>query len=109
MIATCLDLARLPDYRETALINWAHMLGYRGHCTTRSATYSTTLTKLRSDRAEHRAAQRREALGLPEVDPSAVVVDGDWKFIGSGLRHGEAQAAAAVRERYRVVDDLGSS
>lgn len=97
MIATYLELAELPEYRDTTLVNWAHMLGYRGHCTTKSAAYSTTLSKLRSDRAEYQAARRREALGLPVIDPATVVVDAEWRFVMAGLQRGEAAILAGLR------------
>ncbi len=103
MIATCLELAELPEYRDTTLVNWAHMLGYRGHCTTKSAAYSTTLSKLRGDRAEHQAAKHREALGLPAIDPTKVVIDAEWRFVMAGLQRGEAAIVAALRPRQHAA------
>jgi hypothetical protein len=44
------------------------MLGYRGHFSTKSRRYSTTLGALRQTRAGHRADQARQILGLPASD-----------------------------------------
>jgi hypothetical protein len=52
MIYTCFALSRLPQYREIPLRQWAHMLGYRGHFSTKSRRYSTTLGALPSGRNE---------------------------------------------------------
>ncbi|MGW2199916.1 replication initiator, partial [Streptosporangium sp. NPDC001682] len=65
MIFTCFALNRLPQYRLLLLRQWAHMLGYRGHFSTKSRYYSTTLSELRRTRADYRAAQARMLLGLP--------------------------------------------
>jgi hypothetical protein len=63
LIAACLHLGKQPELEHLRLTAWAHMLGFRGHFSTKSRTYSTTLGALR----EARAAYQREyatALGL---------------------------------------------
>ncbi len=50
-----------PLYPDRRLWAWAHMLGFRGHFSTKSRRYSTTLSELRQTRAEYRAAQERAA------------------------------------------------
>ncbi len=47
-----------PDLRDLRLRRWAHTLGFRGHCFTKSRRYSTTFTALRRARHEH-AVRRR--------------------------------------------------
>ncbi len=47
MISACWNLGGHPEVEELRLRPWAHMLGFRGHYSTRSRCYSTTLTALR--------------------------------------------------------------
>ncbi|MDX3576468.1 replication initiator protein RepSA [Streptomyces sp. FL07-04A] len=97
LIETCLDLH--PLYPERKLRDWAHMLGFRGHFSTKSRSYSTTLGALRQTRADYRAAQQREALGLP--DPSATETTtltlAHWSYAGHGHTPGESWLAATIR------------
>lgn len=44
MIGTCWWLGGLAPFKSLRLRRWAHMLGYRGHFSTKSRRYSTTLT-----------------------------------------------------------------
>jgi hypothetical protein len=94
MIASCWWLGGLPDFEPLRLRQWAHMLGYRGHFSTKSRRYSTTLTALRQARAEHRAQEQRAALGLGERDTVTV---GQWRFVGRGYSPEAALIAASVR------------
>ncbi|SEG14538.1 hypothetical protein SAMN04489712_103384 [Thermomonospora echinospora] len=104
MIWTCFTLADLPEYHELRLRHWAHMLGYRGHFSTKSRRYSVTLTELRQARADHAAAQARQRDGRPEPDPNRPTIKvGRWKYTGSGLRHGEHLWAAQARERIQTA------
>ena len=48
-IAACLRLGELPQLKELRLAAWAHMLGFRGHFSTKSRAYSITLGALRAD------------------------------------------------------------
>jgi hypothetical protein len=45
-----------PLYPDRRLWAWAHMLGFRGHFSSKSRRYSTTLGELRQARADYRAA-----------------------------------------------------
>lgn len=94
MIGTCWWLGALPSFEELRLRRWAHMLGYRGHFSTKSRHYSTTLGALRSSRAEHRAQEQRAALGLDDRD--AILV-GQWRYAGRGYSPEAALLAASVR------------
>ncbi|MFE9838129.1 replication initiator [Streptomyces sp. NPDC005551] len=57
MIRTCWELGKLPEFAELKLWKWAHMLGFRGHFSTKSRRYSTTLGALRAE-AAHGAPNR---------------------------------------------------
>ncbi|MEU3099281.1 replication initiator [Streptomyces sp. NPDC006967] len=95
MISTCWWLGGLPEFVPLGLRRWAHMLGYGGHFSTKSRRYSTTLTALRQARADHRAEQQRDALGLPE---HSTVTVGYWRYAGRGYSPEAALLAASVRE-----------
>ncbi|MET9791536.1 replication initiator protein RepSA [Streptomyces canus] len=94
LITACRDLDALyPDRRLWA---WAHMLGFRGHFSSKSRRYSTTLGTLRQVRADYRAAQERAALGLDDVEPDSVLVLADWQYAGHGHTPGESALAATI-------------
>ncbi|MEU6764815.1 replication initiator protein RepSA [Streptomyces sp. NPDC046853] len=94
LIEACFDLA--PFYPERRLIAWAHMLGFRGHFSSKSRRYSTTLGTLRQIRADYRAAQEREALGLDGHEPDTVLVLAAWQYAGHGYTPGESALAASI-------------
>jgi hypothetical protein len=84
LITACLTLGRLPELDYLRLTAWAHMLGFRGHFSTKSRTYSTTLGALRAARAQHRR-QYAVALGLlPEPGDDTTLVVADWHYAGRG-------------------------
>ncbi|MFF9004625.1 replication initiator [Streptomyces goshikiensis] len=85
-----------PLYPDRPLTRWAHMLGFRGHFSTKSRQYSTTLGALRQTRADYRAAQEREARGLPDVEPDTVLVLASWQYAGHGHSPGESALAATI-------------
>ena len=58
------------------------MLGFRGHFSTKSRAYSTTLGALRADRAAHQREQAIAAGLLPDLASEATVVLADWHFAG---------------------------
>ncbi|MFF8359530.1 replication initiator protein RepSA [Streptomyces chartreusis] len=94
LIEACFDLdAAYPDRRLRA---WAHMLGFRGHFSSKSRRYSTTLSVLRQIRADYRAAQEREALGLDGHEPDTVLVLASWQYAGHGHTPGESTLAASI-------------
>ncbi|WP_308188028.1 replication initiator protein RepSA [Streptomyces parvulus] len=97
LIAACLDLHAL--YPDRKLRDWAHMLGFRGHFSTKSRRYSTTLGELRQTRADYRAAQQRAALGLPDPDDedATTLTLAHWTYAGHGHTPGESWLAANIR------------
>ncbi|MGW6286544.1 replication initiator [Streptomyces sp. NPDC055107] len=64
LIEACWNLD--AAYLERLLAHWPHMLGFRGHFSTKSRRYSTTLGALRLTRADYRARRDRAMRRLPE-------------------------------------------
>ncbi|MER6738546.1 replication initiator [Streptomyces puniciscabiei] len=94
LMTACAQLQ--PLYPDRQLARWAHMLGFRGHFSTKSRRYSTTLGALRQERADYRAAQEREVLGLADAEPDTVLVLADWQYAGHGHTPGESALAATI-------------
>jgi hypothetical protein len=81
-IAECIRLSKLPALADLRLAAWAHMLGFSGHFSTKSRTYSTTLGALRADRAQYHR-ERAIAAGLkPDISSDTTLVLTDWHFAG---------------------------
>jgi hypothetical protein len=57
MIHTAWRLATKRQHAHLRLRQWAHMLGFRGHFSTRTRHYSTTLAHLRAERTAWRTGQ----------------------------------------------------
>ncbi|MFF4804467.1 replication initiator protein RepSA [Streptomyces sp. NPDC001351] len=100
LITACRDLDKL--YPNRRLWAWAHMLGFRGHFSSKSRRYSTTLGTLRQARADYRATQEREALGLDEREPDTVLVLADWQYAGHGHTPGESALAATIARNLQL-------
>jgi hypothetical protein len=113
LVRACWELGGRPELDRLRLRAWAHMLGFRGHWSTKSRRYSTTMTVLR--RARVAFAKRRrakdgvplDAWGRPE-DDQAVIVVASWVYVGSGYEtEGERwlalSAAARAREHRRIA------
>ncbi|WP_236241977.1 replication initiator [Streptomyces sp. CC228A] len=116
MIRTAWALGHLPEFAHLKLWKWAHMLGFRGHFSTKSRAYSTTLTALRDVRRAWRTAQAEAArthAGHPAPDENTTLVtESAWAYLSSGYRPGEELLAAQVRhdrthhERLKKEGDL---
>ncbi|WP_407941379.1 replication initiator [Nonomuraea cypriaca] len=76
------------------LRDWAHMLGFRGHFSTKSRAYSTTLGDLRQARIDWTRAR------LP-YDPETTFVLGHWQYAGQGFTPGEHALAASFAPEVR--------
>jgi hypothetical protein len=113
LVRAAWELGGRPELGPLRLRAWAHMLGFRGHWSTKSRRYSTTFTVLR--RARVAFAKRRrardgiplDAWGRPE-DDQAVIVVASWLYVGAGYAtEGERwlalSAAARARERRRIA------
>ncbi|MGW3951025.1 replication initiator [Streptomyces sp. NPDC004752] len=86
MIRTAWTLGARRELADLRLRAWAHMLGFRGHFSTKSRRYSTTLGALRDARAEWRRAQA--APPAPQ-DGETTLVLAHWVFAGTGLSTAE--------------------
>jgi hypothetical protein len=109
LVRACLELGSRPGLARLRLREWAHMLGFGGHFSSKSRRYSTTLGALRRARVAHAIRRRRggrlplDAWGRPE-DDQAVVVVAFWRYVGSGYQTtGEAWLAASAAARAREV------
>jgi hypothetical protein len=97
LIAECLRLGGLVELAELRLAEWAHMLGFRGHFSTKSRRYSTTLGALRTARMAFNQREHEITTGrLPFDDEDQVLVIAHWRYLGQGLTPGEALLAAAL-------------
>lgn len=107
LINTCLRLGAEPGLTELRLTEWAHMLGFRGHFSTRSRRYSTTLGELRADRQHHARTDEITTGRLPLFDEDTVLVISEWTYAGKGYSLGDQLIAAAItRTRLGVAHDL---
>ncbi|MDT0487781.1 replication initiator [Streptomyces doebereineriae] len=93
LIRTAWTLGARKDLEHLRLRAWAHMLGFRGHFSTKSRRYSTTLGALRNARAEWRRAQAKET-NSPTTDTTYVLAH--WVFAGTGLSDTEAWLSASL-------------
>ncbi|WEH16943.1 replication initiator [Streptomyces sp. VNUA24] len=107
LILTCWHLGARPELEALRLRKWAHMLGFRGHFSTKSRAYSVTLGALRQERADHNEAltrARAAEAGHPLPDPNSTLVLSHWRFAGTGLTAAETWFAAS-----RQPDDTPST
>ncbi|AWS47881.1 replication initiator [Streptosporangium sp. 'caverna'] len=96
LIGECLRLGALDELTEFRLVKWANMLGFRGHFSTKSRRYSTTLGKLREARTEHRRAEAITTGRLPLFDEDTVLVISHWEYAGKGFSVGDALLVTAL-------------
>jgi hypothetical protein len=97
LIAECLRLGSIGELADLRLAGWAHMLGFRGHFSTKSRRYSTTLGALRAARIHHNRREHEIATGrLPLFDEDTVLVIAHWRYAGNGLSPGERLLTAAL-------------
>ena len=113
LVRACWALGGRPELDGLRLREWAHMLGFGGHWSTKSRRYSTTMGALRRARVQFAKRRRArdgvplDAWGRPE-DDQAVIVVASWVYVGSGFAtEGERwlalSAAARAREQREVA------
>ncbi|MEU1079859.1 replication initiator [Streptomyces sp. NPDC005908] len=93
MIRTAWILGARTELADLRLRAWAHMLGFRGHFSTKSRRYSTTLGALRDARAAWRRAQAAPAV---DTGQETTLVLAHWVFAGTGLSSAESWLAATL-------------
>ncbi|WP_231607947.1 replication initiator [Streptacidiphilus albus] len=94
MIRTAWDLGARPELAYLKLRTWAHMLGFRGHFSTKTRQYSTTLAALRDARAAWQRAQAR--VPTTGADEGSTLILAHWVFSGIGLTPELARLSAAL-------------
>jgi hypothetical protein len=123
LASTCRDLcarARRDDPTGSPYLplgKWAHMLGFRGHFSTKSRSYSITLGRLRRARQRFQAfaADARRTAEPLDVrylearlladDEHTTLVIGSWAYQGTGWTHpGDEALALAAAARAREYD-----
>jgi hypothetical protein len=128
LTSTCHDIFETSDALYGGQDNpyelikkWAHMLGFRGHFSTKSRRYSITLGRLRRARARyqqfvsdaHRNGENLEEIStadlearlLAEDDEETTLVIGEWAYQGSGWTNaGDEALALAAAARAREYD-----
>jgi hypothetical protein len=113
LVRAAWELGARPELAGLRLRAWAHMLGFRGHWSTKSRRYSTTMGALRRARVAF-AKRRRAKDGVPldawerPEDDQAVIVVASWVYVGKGYQtEGERwlalSAAARAREHRRIA------
>ncbi|SDK82422.1 replication initiator protein RepSA [Streptomyces indicus] len=108
LIEACWELD--AAYPDRLLAHWSHMLGFRGHFSTKSRRYSTTLGALRQVRADYRARQERQARGFAEdLDDAAegsTLVLAHWVYAGHGHTPGESLLAESIARDIRLNREI---
>ncbi|MFI6604529.1 replication initiator [Nonomuraea sp. NPDC050536] len=94
LIAACMRLGQQEDLAELRLTQWAHMLGFRGHFSTKSRAYSITLGDMRAERADHMRTDAITTGRLPLFDEDTVLVISRWEYVGKGLSLADRVIAA---------------
>ncbi|GCD36209.1 replication initiation protein [Streptomyces chrestomyceticus JCM 4735] len=109
LVRTAWTLGARKELEGLRLRAWAHMLGFRGHFSTKSRRYSTTLGALRNARAEWRRAQAAAETG---TDQDTTLVLAHWVYAGTGLTDAETWLAESLardtaREHRAALDAEG--
>ncbi|MEZ0070648.1 hypothetical protein ABIA32_006701 [Streptacidiphilus sp. MAP12-20] len=95
MIHTAWHLGTQPQHTHLRLRQWAHMLGFRGHFSTRTRHYSTTLTHLRAERTAWRTRQDN-ATALTPTGPA---------LVGRSAEQGPVREGRSVTDRHGDRND----
>ncbi|WP_448330108.1 replication initiator [Streptomyces sp. DSM 41534] len=93
LVRTAWALGARKALEHLRLRTWAHMLGFRGHFSTKSRRYSTTLGALRDARAAWRRAQ---AAAIDTGPDQTTLVLAHWAYAGTGLTPAEEWLTATI-------------
>lgn len=102
LIRTAWWLGARRDLAHLRLRAWAHMLGFRGHFSTKTRRYSTTLGALRQARAKWRRLQAAITRGESYPQPvdncaeEATLILNHWAYSGTGLSPAEQWLSASL-------------
>jgi hypothetical protein len=120
LVRACWALSGRRNLAGLKLRRWAHMLGFGGHCTTRSRRYSVTFAALRDARRAF-SARRRRAFSArrrhgPTVQldahgrllpPLGFVIDAGWQYAGRGYKNpADAWLAASMATDHQQARHL---
>jgi hypothetical protein len=112
LVRACWTLGAQPPTAGLGLRRWAHMLGFGGHCTTKSRRYSTTFAALRAARRAWNA-RRRHGSGVPLdqegrlLPPVGMVAVAGWEYAGRGYTTlADAWLAASMAVDHRAARRL---
>jgi hypothetical protein len=87
LVRACWTLGGQPATATLGLRRWAHMLGYGGHCLTKTHHYSTTMAALRAARRAF-TARRHHGPTVPldgdgrPLPPAGTIRVADWQYAG---------------------------
>jgi hypothetical protein len=89
LVRACWMLGGQPATAALGLRRWAHMLGYGGHCLTKSRYYSTTFRALRAARRAFTARRHHGATVALDRDgrllpPARTIAVAGWEYAGRG-------------------------
>lgn len=104
ILTTITDLSIHGAYQ--GMERWLHTLGYRGHITTKSRLFSTTMGALRAYRATWSRQQHNDGIATSTIDAD------EWEFDRAGLSGlGErvlilSAAARMIEHRHTVREQL---
>ncbi|MFF4831559.1 replication initiator [Streptomyces sp. NPDC001315] len=101
MIHTAWHLATNRRHAHLRLRQWAHMLGFRGHFSTRTRHYSTTLAHLRAERTAWRT-RRPDTQTTAPAPAEAQTGQTDGRPIGDQAGH-STDLAAGHRPGHRNI------
>jgi hypothetical protein len=101
MAQAALDLSEVSELAGLMLGRWLKELAYRGHVSSKSRRYSTTLTALRQARAEHLAEQHRAGgqsgtVATGQDGDRDLIVESKWELVGFGYSPGQVLLAADI-------------
>lgn len=106
ILDTILALAQLPGHG--AMATWLHTLGYRGHVTSKTRRYSTTMTELRERRRTYKSTHGATLTDDAGADDGAAVGADDeaaevvWVVTGRGLANDAERLLAATAARKAI-------
>ena len=104
ILTTILDLADHAAY--SGIDRWLHTLGFRGHITTKSRLFSTTMGALREHRAEWTREQRRHRSDVVTEEHHRLlhgVEPVEWKFDRAGLGN-LGERTLVVSAAHRMIE-----